>query len=295
MSTELPVLAAVDGSESALDAVRWAAAEAARRRTWLRVVSVHPWPIAGYPDTLVDGRQLLAGLRAQTKDNLNRAVDAAAAEEPDLEIRSEALEGDVVAHLRDASRGAVVLVLGSRGLGGFSGMLLGSTAVALVAHGHCPVVVVRGDHPSLEGRVLVGVDGSDTDDAALAFAFEYAKASGSSVAAVHAWSDVVLEAARAAGYAQLDWEPLARGAAELLTSRLDPWRAKFPEVAVEPLVARARPARLLLDQAVGAALVVVGSRGRGGVAGMLLGSTSQALIRHAPCPVAVVRPRAEQP
>ncbi|GAA2980303.1 universal stress protein [Actinokineospora diospyrosa] len=282
-----PVSVAVDGSESAREAVVWAAAEAHRRETWLRVVTVYPWPITGFPEAAATGPQLLAGLREQAHATLAEARDAANVTAPDLLVRTAALEGDVVAELRAASEGATLLVLGSRGLGGFSGMLLGSTAVALSAHGACPVVVVRGE--SKGSRVVVGVDGGPTDDAALAFAFEHAATANHTVVATHAWSDTLLDAAHTAGYAALDWGQLSTQAGELLADRVAPWRAKFPAVPVELVVARSRPARLLLEQAADAELVVVGSRGRGGFAGLLLGSTSQALIRHSPCPVSIVR------
>ncbi|GLZ36676.1 universal stress protein [Actinokineospora sp. NBRC 105648] len=289
MST--PVLVAVDGSESAREAVVWAAAEARRRSTWLHVVTVYPWPVTGYPDTIATGSQLLAALRGQAEATLRETVETTGESAPDLLVRTTALEGDVVANLRTASQDAAVLVLGSRGLGGFAGMLLGSTAVALAAHGSCPVVVVRGE--ATGSRVVVGVDGGTTDDPALAFAFEHAAATGGAVVAAHAWTDTVLDAAYTAGYAALDWGLLAKNADALLTARVAPWRVKFPEVPVHLVVARARPTRLLLEQAADAALVVVGSRGRGGFTGLVLGSTSQALIRHSPCPVAVVRADAD--
>ncbi|MBM7775525.1 nucleotide-binding universal stress UspA family protein [Actinokineospora baliensis] len=279
-----PVLVAVDGSESAREAVVWAAAEARRRNTWLRIVTVYPWPITGFPESAATGPQLLAGLRDQAHTTL---ADARAAVVPDLVVRTAAIEGDVVAELRVASEEAALLVLGSRGLGGFSGMLLGSTAVALSAHGACPVVVVRGE--TRAPRIVVGIDGGPTDDAVLTFAFEYAAGGDRTVVATHAWSDTVLDAAHTAGYAALDWGQLSTQASDLLADRVHPWRTKFPDVPVDLVVARSRPTRLLIEQAADAELVVVGSRGRGGFAGLLLGSTSQALIRHSPCPVAVVR------
>ncbi len=284
-----PVRVAVDGSGSATEALRWAVAEAARTRRPLRVVTVHQWPITGYPDGLVASQDLRAGLRTQSEAVLAEAVAVVTELAPDLPVESEAVAGDPVAVLRAASAEAALLVLGSRGLGGFSGMLLGSTAVALSAHGHCPVVVVRGTGPH-PARVVVGLDGG-ADEAVLAFAFEHAAATGATLVAAHGWSDPLLDTARVGGYPLVDWTALQTAADDLVTDRTTPWRAKFPEVAVERVIARSSAARVLLDLAADAALVVVGSRGRGGFAGLVLGSTSQALIRHSPCPVAVVRTR----
>ncbi|SER07982.1 universal stress protein [Actinokineospora terrae] len=286
MSTPLPVLAAVDGSQSALAALRWAAGEAARRGTSLRVVSVYPWPLAGYPEALVVQHDLRDGLRAQAVANLDEAAAVAAEVAPGVEVRVSALEGDVVGCLRVASEDAAVLVLGSRGLGGFSGLLLGSTAVALVAHGHCPTVVVRGEDNGPHGRILVGIDGGYTDDAALGFAYGRAGTTGETVVVVHTWGSGIADAV---GFAALDWTLVAEAADALVAERLAPWRAKFAEVEVEAVVVRDRPARALLDRSAEADLVVVGSRGRGGFAGLVLGSTSQVLVRHSACPVAVVR------
>ncbi|SDC21380.1 universal stress protein [Actinokineospora iranica] len=286
----LPVLVAVDGSESAARALRWAAAEADRRGAWLRVITVYPWPITGYPGGLVTGGELHRGLRSQAEDTLHAALAAVRDQAPGLTVRGEVRSGDVTPILVAASREAALTVLGSRGLGGFSGLLLGSTASAVIAHGHNPVVVVRGEGPvPASGKIVVGVDGGPGDEAVLAFAFEHAVETGAGVVAAHAWSDSLLDAAYTAGYAALDWGVLAQEARDLLTEALAPWRAKYPDVPVEPVVARSRPARLLLEQAADAALVVVGSRGRGGFTGLVLGSVSQALTRHAPCPVAVVR------
>lgn len=156
------------------------------------------------------------------------------------------------------------VVVGSHGLGGFTGALVGSTAVALSNHGECPVVVVRGTQN--DGPVVVGVDLSPESDPAIGFGFQEAAASGVPLVAAMAHADE-----------------------QSLDTRMSGWLRKYPDVAVEHVLGE-RPIPLLLELGHRAGLLVVGSRGRGGFAGMLLGSTSQALIYHAPCPVAVVRP-----
>jgi nucleotide-binding universal stress UspA family protein len=189
-------------------------------------------------------------------------------------------------------------VLGTRGLGGFTGLLVGSTSVALASHGHCPVVVVRsraaGQPPPAEGPVAVGVDGTPAGEAAIAFAYEEASARGVGLVALHAWPESVLEAALDVGATTLDFEPAQQQAYEILAERLAGWLEKYPDVQVAREVVRDRPATALLRVAQPAQLLVVGSHGRGGFRGLLLGSTSQHLLHHAPCPVAVVRTQTVQ-
>ncbi|WP_285105944.1 universal stress protein [Promicromonospora sp. MEB111] len=280
---DLPVLVGVDGSDSATRAVRWAAREAARRGAPLVLVSVwtpvppgvpHAATLGPYEDGLIEqGRQWLAD-----------AAAAAAQEAPDVPAGTRLASGSVAGQLVGRSAAAGLVVLGSRGLGGFTGLLVGSIAVAVATHGHCPVVVVRGT-PAQEGPVVVGVDGSPTSQAAIRFAFDAAALRDAPLVAVHAWRD----ASAAARHGVQDQRVQEHGA-EALERWLADARADHPEVRVERVVAPDGPTASLLDRAEGARLVVVGSRGRGGFRGLLLGSTSQALIYHAPCPVAVVPP-----
>ncbi|EHR50979.1 universal stress protein UspA-like protein [Saccharomonospora marina XMU15] len=288
------IVAAVDGSASALNAAVWAAAEAEHRGDTLRLVHTYAVPERGYPGFLATFPEVREGMREQGGQWLREAESAVREAAPGVEVETELLEGETVAALLAESRQARMMVLGSRGLGGFTGMLVGSVAVALAAHGISPVVVVRGrrveDPPPTEGPVLVGLDGSADSDAALTFAFEAAAARGVPLVAVHTWTDVTFDGAvrtlsMSADPAEVDKEEHA-----LLEQQLGPVREKFPDVAVEPVVVRGRPVRTLLERGEQAQLIVVGSRGRGGFKGMLLGSTSQALVIHAPCPVAVVRP-----
>jgi nucleotide-binding universal stress UspA family protein len=187
-----------------------------------------------------------------------------------------------------------MVVLGSRGLGGFTGLLVGSTAVSLAAYGQCPVAVVRGrtlaDPPPGSGPVVVGVDGSPTSEGAIEVAFDEASFRGVGLVAVHTWSDVTVGSAFDIAAVSLDWQAVETDEQRLLAERLAGWQEKYPDVRVHRVVTRDRPVRSLLAQAGNAQLLVVGSRGRGGFAGMVLGSTSQALLHHAPCPVLVVRP-----
>jgi nucleotide-binding universal stress UspA family protein len=179
------------------------------------------------------------------------------------------------------------LVLGDRGLGGVAGLVLGSVAVALAAHGACPVVVVRGTARNQEGPVVVGVDGSSVSEAALAFAFEAAAARGVELVAVHAWLPTAIDRALEP---LVDWDVVAVEEDAILAERLAEWGQKYPQVTVRRTVVRDGAARALVDATRDGQLVVVGSRGRGNAAGLLLGSVSHGVLHAANCPVAVVRP-----
>ncbi|MFI7679071.1 universal stress protein [Actinophytocola sp. NPDC049390] len=285
-----PVVVGVDGSESALDAVRWAADEARRRETLLRIVHAYQIP-TGYPQGFVDVKMLHDVLLAQGKEWLVRAQEVAEEAAPGLTVETVGVQAPTVPALEREARDAAVLVLGSRGLGGFTGLLIGSTAVTLVTRAACPIVVVR--EPGRDGPVVVGVDGTPASEAAIAFAFAEASARDAELVAVHVWSDLLLEVAFAGEPAMLDVTRLAEEAHGVLGERLAGWQEQYPDVVVTREVVRDRATRALLRRAEGARLVVVGSRGRGGFRGLMLGSTSQHLLYHAACPVAVVPARPE--
>jgi nucleotide-binding universal stress UspA family protein len=319
MERNLPVVVGIDGSSSALDAVRWAAREAARRGTPLRLVSAFSWHDTRHIGDHGHYREVM--LR-RTREAVAEAAETAAQAAPGIEISERVVDGFPVPRLVAASRHAGLVVIGDRGLGGFSSLLVGSVAIGLAAHAECPVVVVRGERPSEDGTagpVVVGVDGSPLSEAALAFAFAAADAHKVPLVAVHAWTDSVLDAAVVP---LLGWEAIETVEQLLLAERLAGWGEKYPDVEVRRVVARDRPAHALLERAAGvwtderaqegrrrvqarerraerghvieqaatAQLVVVGSHGRGSAAGLVLGSVSHAVLHHAPCPVAVVRP-----
>jgi nucleotide-binding universal stress UspA family protein len=285
-----PVLVGVDGSASALAAVRWAAREAVRRRVGLRLVVAFGWmPVEAENDAMQLGPSVGDALRRAAKQHLDEAAAEAVALAPDLAVARVVLTGYPTAVLVAESAAAQLVVVGDRGIGGFEGLLVGSVAPALAAHAHCPVVVVRGlgggTPPPEGGPVVVGIDGSPASESALGFAVEAAVALGAPLVAVHAWQDIAVGAGEGR---LLHTDSVADDAAAHLDEGLAPWRAKYPELVIDPLVVRDRPARALVRHSAGAQLVVVGSRGRGPLAGLLLGSVSQALLHHAASPVAVV-------
>ncbi|MCW0214145.1 MAG: universal stress protein [Pseudonocardia sp.] len=280
------VVVGVDGSDCALGAVRWAAAEARRRGMALRLVAAVDWtsfmPIGVAPLGQEYRREIL---ERGAEDHLDTAVAAARRIASDLRIEREVRGGNPATVLTEESERAVLLAAGNRGRGGFAGLLLGSVGVSVAAHAVCPVVIVRGETGST-GPVVVGVD-AEHSDAALGFAFEEAARRGVPVVAVHAWSEAALDPFLVP---LLDWDAIREDEKAVLQKALAPWIDKYLDVEVRPIVARDGAAGALVHAAEGAALVVTGTRGRGGVRGLLLGSVSQALLRHAPCPVAVVRP-----
>lgn len=239
--------------------------------------------------------QVREGLAERAEEWLTDARAAVLAEHPGLEITTAAREWNPVTALIQESQHAELVVLGSRGLGGFTGLLVGSTAVSVVAHAHCPIVVVRGrtphSPPPVTGPVLVGADGSLDSEAALAFACEEAQLRGTGLTLVHAWIDILADDVPRLYPLHVDAAAIERIERAKLTEQMAYWQEKYPDVPIEFDVTRGRPVRTLLERGEDAQLIVVGCRGLGGFTGMLTGSTSQALIVHSPCPVAVVRPQ----
>ncbi|MFC7448206.1 universal stress protein [Rhodococcus daqingensis] len=297
MSAGKPIVVGVDGSESSTAAVAWAARTAAMRKTPLVLVSVvhvpayyysEPYLARGYGDDLKNaGRAHLdsaAVLAAQAVDGL-----------ASVDISTKLHEGQIAETLLQYSDGATMIVLGSRGLGEFTGALMGSVTVAVSSHSTAPVAVVRGrtldGRPPTEGPVVVGVDGSEVSEAAVAVAFEEAATRHASLIAVHVWSDVSVQPCLGATADDPHWSGIQSFEEAVLSERLAGWTERYPDVAVQRVVARDRPVRVLSEFAERAQLLVVGSHGRGGFKGMLLGSTSNALMRTADCPVLIVRPK----
>ncbi|MDX8056503.1 universal stress protein [Lentzea sp. BCCO 10_0798] len=288
-SPSAPIVVGVDGSASALAAVGWAAAECARHHVPLRLVHGFMLPASGYPEMLINATEARHAIEQQARDWLTEAAATARAAAPDVKITTEVLCCGAAGLLIEESRKARLVVVGSRGLGTVTGLLVGSTAVALAAHGHSPVVVVRGMAVP-DGPVVVGVDGSPTSEAALAFAFEAASTRGVALTALMTSQDFTVDSAYHVSRIAIDWAQVEEDERRLLAQRLAGWQEKYPDVEVRRVVLRDRPARALMRYGAEAQLLVVGSHGHGGFAGMLLGSTSQALVHHAPCPLAIVRP-----
>lgn len=295
MAHEDIIAVAIDGSAASDNAVRWAANTAMKRGLPLRLATSYTMPQYLYAEGMVPPDELFSDLQAEAMEKVEAARAIAHEVAPDVLIGHTIAEGSPIDMLLEMSSDVTMLVLGSRGLGGLSGMVMGSVSAAVVSHAHCPVVVVRQDNNVTEankyGPVVVGVDGSDVSQKATEYAFEEASARGAELVAVHTWMDMQAQSTLAGlSAAQTQWEEIEEQQVELLAERLAPLVEKYPDVAVKKIVTRDRPVRALAEQAEGAQLLVTGSHGRGGFRGMLIGSTSRALLQSAPCPMMVVRP-----
>lgn len=289
------IVCAVDGSDASKTAAKWAANTAVKRGIPLRLVSSYSMPQFLYAEGMVPPQELYEDLEAETLEKIEEAKKVAVDFVPDVDVSHQIEEGSPIDMLLDLSEQCTMIVMGSRGLGGLSGMVMGSVSAAVVSHASCPVVVVREDNHVTEetkyGPVVVGVDGSGVSQKAIENAFKEADARGAELIAVHTWMDMQVQASLAGlSAAQQQWQVVEEEQNALLGHRLAGWRERFPDVKVTKVVTRDRPVRALADASEGAQLLVVGSHGRGGFKGMLLGSTSRALLQAAPCPMMVVRP-----
>ncbi|MBB1246435.1 universal stress protein [Streptomyces durbertensis] len=286
------VVVGVDGSPSSLAAVAVAAREARMRGCALRIVHAFLWPMLRVPLEASPLGPPDGGLRNEALRLLREAVAHAAKAEPDVETTSTLITGEPLTVLEKESEFARLVVVGSRGMGGFIGLLLGSTAVHLSAHGKCPVLVVRGA-PVADGPVLLAVDGSPAGAAAVEFAFAEASLRGAELLACHVWNERLYVGPADPPNAVYDPDRLRDAEERLLAEALAGCAERYPDVRVtrKLLTGRARP--VLIETSRQAQLTVVGARGRGGFTGLLLGSVSQALLHHAESPVAIVR--AEKP
>jgi nucleotide-binding universal stress UspA family protein len=276
----------VDGSAASNVAVAWAARDAAMRNVPLTLVHTLSTYVPTYPQIPLpggvavwqedNGRQVLEEATKLARDSAGRAV----------EIATELKSSPPIPTLVKLSEDADMVVVGCRGRGAVGRVLLGSVSSGVLHGAVCPVVIVPADQPEIrdDAPVLVGIDGSPASELATAIAFDEASRRGVDLRAVHAWSDVEV----------LDLEGLDRPALEveseqILAERLAGWQERYPDVAVQRLVVYDRPARELVNQSKSAQLVVLGSRGRGGIARMLLGSVSNAVVHSVHTPVIVAR------
>jgi nucleotide-binding universal stress UspA family protein len=285
------VVVGVDGSDAALTAVRWAAAEAERRGAPLRIVAAVAWRTYHPRMPALAAEHEQQALTRGAEQDLQAADEVARQTAPALAVTTDVRGGEAPAVLREESTTAQLIVVGSRGRGGFTGLLLGSVSIAVAAQAAAPVVVVRGEAAPHDttAPIVVGVDDSPHGKAALGFAFGEAARKRAPLIAVRAWGDPVNDPYLAG---IIDWNAVETDERHVLDECLAAWTAQYPEVPVERVVLRDPPAAALVARSHNAGLVVVGSRGRGTLRGALLGSVSQAVLPHAAAPVAIVRPEA---
>jgi nucleotide-binding universal stress UspA family protein len=281
------VLVGVDGSACAQQALVWAAADAAARGTGLTVATVVELPrLADVPISA----QLLDTAARTGETIADQAAGRARAMAPGTAVGSRVATGGAAAELLRLATGTEEVVVGSRGDGGFAALLLGSVGCQVAAHADRPVVVVRGN-AAADGPVVVGIDGSDHSEIALEYGFGYADRHRLPLLVLRVDApDVFMYPMVPAPYPVL--QELTRVRAGIVSDTEEvvaAWAAKYPGVRVDSAVRAGQPTEQLIEASREAALLVVGSRGHGRLTGMLLGSVSQAAVRHAHCPVAVVR------
>jgi nucleotide-binding universal stress UspA family protein len=283
------IVVGVDGSPAAKVAVDWAARDAARRGASLALVHVVNSVLGSLSQT-----PLPTGIGNWQKERAHQAVDdamgvvaAVQRETGPLEARTEIYYSAAVPTLVDMSKGAGMVVVGSRRHGAI-GSLLGSVSAGVVQHAHCPVAVIHDEDPLMphpaQAPVLVGIDGSPASELATAIAFEEASLRRVDLIALHAWTEFGV-----GDFLGMNWLEMKSSEDAALAQRLAGWQENYPDVQVRRLVICDHPARVLVEHSEEAQLVVVGSHGRGGFAGMLLGSVSAAVVQSARMPVIVAR------
>ena len=283
------IVVGVDGSAASNAAVCWAAHDAVMRKIPLSLVHVvnptaSTWAQAPLLDGFAEwqekeGRRILA-------DALKIARDIA--DGSGISIESELMFSATVPTLADLSKTAELMVVGTYGRGALARGLLGSVSSELMRHSHCPVAVIRDEdlrmpHPA-QAPVLLGTDGSPASELATAIAFDEASRRHVNLIALHAWSDK--EIFELPG---LDWSAVKAEEERLLAEALAGYQERYPDVTVHRLIVCDRPARALVDTSESAQLTVLGSHGRGRLAGTLLGSVSNAVVQSVRMPVIVAR------
>ena len=289
-SAPLGIVVGIDESPAARLAVQWAARDAELRNVALTLVH------AVSPEVSTRLKMPLpAGLARWQQDRGRRLVDealkvveAASRSGGPAGVHTEVRGSPAVPALVDLSKDAEMVVTGCLGSGRWPGRLLGSVSSAVLRYAHCPVAIVHDDDPSAaepsQAPVLVGIDGSSASELATAVAFDEASRRRVGLIALHAWSDIDVSE-----WPGVDWPATQSMAEQILAERLAGWQEQHPDVAVTRVVVQEQPARQLVERSGQAQLVVVGSRGRGGFAGMLVGSVGETVAQMAQVPVIVAR------
>ena len=281
------ILVGVDGSEYSDAAVRWAVREAAMRDEALTVMTV-----AEHQDSNTYDTDVIHQHRSAQRSEGDRilavaqhVVDEVLGDRTLRRLRMEFVFAHPLSSLIDMSKDMRMVVVGCRGRGALERLPLGSVSSGLARHAHCPVAVIHEGHAEtdVQAPILLGVDGSPASEFATAIAFDEASFRRAPLIAMHAWAD------RLSSGAHLNWTIDERRGGEVLSERLAGWQETCPDVHVTPTLIRDDASRWLVNHSDSAQLVVVGSHGRGGFAGMMLGSVSANVVQAARVPVIVAR------
>jgi nucleotide-binding universal stress UspA family protein len=281
------VVVGTDGSAGGMTAVRWAAETAELTQRPLEVVVAYHWEVPGRWYGSV--RELTAAADERAGAIAVAAAAEAARVAPHVEVTTALLLGDPAPVLLRTAEDADLLVVGSRGRGGFSGLLLGSVSIQVATHAHCPVAVVRGHPDHRFDPVVVGVDVTHPNDRTIGLAFEQAAARHCPLQAITAHA--VPLPPSPIGLPPMTYEPQGVRDALLadLIGQTATWGGKHPDVPLDHAVVDGSPRAVLVDRSREAQLVVVGCRGHGGLGPRLLGSLGVYLLHHAACPVLIAR------
>ncbi|MEN8652702.1 universal stress protein [Streptomyces sp. 21So2-11] len=290
------VIVGIDGSPESLAAARWAAAESVLRSVPLHLVHAWKWsPSASVPSS--ETQRHWAGRILRT------AIEHLQESHPGLQLTHEQISDSPAAALLAAAENAEVLVLGSRGLSGLTGFVTGSVALGVVAHSPRPVVLVRAERhtgprsPGDELRpagapggsdVVVGIDLAHSCDEVIEFAFEAALVRGVGLHVMHGYALPASYMIAAGGGMLIDDSGLVREREYALSTVLEPWREKSPDVVVRASSVSGQAVAHLVEAGADAPLLVIGRRERTSPLGMHLGSVAHGVMHHAACPVAVV-------
>lgn len=282
------IIVGIDRSPHSESAIAWAVEEATRRDMALRLVHTIPllYDISVSPESGAVPEEVIDARRRVLED----AVAFAYGCDPDVGVDRELLLGPASKILLEQARDAAMIVLGGHEAGTLSRWLPGSTAWQVIAHARVPAVVVDDLESVPSGEVVLGVDGAPGEQTAIRFAFEEAVTRGARLHAIHAWAypgvfGPAIVQPRSAGL-----EHIVQAETRVLSEALAPWQERFPGVEVVAETVQGRPARILTGASTRADLLVVGTRGRGGFAGLRLGSVTHALLHHTQCPLAAVPP-----
>lgn len=286
------IVVGVDGSEASIGAAKWAAAVA--QVVNARLILAHALPQEGpiySPAAVMLQSQFLNQIREDGEAIIAAASSAVAEKFPSLDIESNIAPGPPTTHILESAGTARLIVMGSTGAGALRSRLLGSTALKVANHATSPVTVWRGtvENPGPDQRpVVVGIDGSPLSKKAVEHALWFADEFEAPLIAVHTWQGASTFREGGAGIL-IDWEAVEQEESALLAENLAGMAEQYPDVPVTRISEPGAAAPVMLKYADDAQLLVVGSHGRSAMAGAVMGSTSQNLLHHAPCPVMVAR------
>ncbi len=287
------IIVGIDGSDSSFEALRWAAYEARRRDVGIRVIACYTAPTYGGLDGAVYPSSVdIDVLKEEAEADVRKAMDAVAAIDPRIAVDGTTLLSSAVVGIAESAMAGDEIVVGATGRTGLLNGIIGSVAAGLTHRAHVPVIVVplgrTSRDPGAVKRIVVGVDGSPESLSALAWAYDEALASSAKLTVVHAWEypyDVSGSSLREIR------KPMEMAAIKELRTSLETLGPRLTDgsVHIRPKLCEDAPTAALMTEARTADLIVVGSRGRGGLRSLLLGSVSRTMLHRALCPVAVVR------